>query len=223
MSLVGKGSSKGGLPVKVYLVQARSAPVGDISNQGISFQTETPLTVGKDYVILLKSKQRKLLLGGRVVRSTPCQGSGEALDDRPAYNNGIAFQLERDDRQVALSCLVQENLFGEKRNDRRSIPDTPIVADVAGNCFSRIESLNSEGMVATGSELMDMEMSWPILIDSGRECHEVTGRILSASKREGDRDYTTKVVFTDSPKQASAFLRTISMEAGSETNEDTLT
>ena len=102
--------------IKAYVLELENTPVLNISQVGLSLQTEHPLAIGQTYALHLKSAQERVILNAVVVRCHLSElGEGSDGIQKPLYHSGVEFHMERNPKEERLMYILQDNLYGEKR------------------------------------------------------------------------------------------------------------
>ncbi len=194
--------------IKAYLLEATDLPVLNISQVGLSLETNAPFIIGQHYVLNLKSRAQKVLMDGMVVRCRLNELAETMTGTQlPLYHNGFEFQIERNPKETRLLNILQDNLYGEKRLGASRIkPMHKLVADVGRPCFTAVKKLEKTGMLVEGPELLDMDEMWPVLLQNGEDGVELDCHIVLGSRKDGSSNYLMLLEFLNLTDHEMQFL-----------------
>lgn len=194
--------------IRACVLVAKDLPVVNISPSGLAVVTDRPLVMGETYHLQLHSHGHSLIMEGLVARCN-LEELGETEDGHtsPRYLNGIQFQLSRNPLELALIDMLFENSLVEKRRGGQRIqPQHPMTVDIGRPCFPRVRQVDSKGILLESLALIDLDLPWNLLLQTGEQGMTLPARVLHASKKEGAIAFNIQLEFITLDPEQRAFL-----------------
>ncbi len=194
--------------IRACVLVAKDLQVVNFSPSGVAVFTDKPLVMGETYHLQLHGRGQSLIMEGLVARCN-LEELSETADGHtsPRYLNGIQFQLSRNPLELALIDLLFENSLGEKRRGGQRVrPLQPMTLDIGRPCFPRVRQVDSKGILLESLALIDLDLPWNLLLQTGAEGMTLPARVLHASKKEGAIAFTIQLEFLNLDPEQRAFL-----------------